>query len=146
MPNLGLFPFCPLGFCTSILSTFLRLIPMGSQASCCNSVLLIDLLRPAELRFCPDLIWIFWRSFVRWFDALRRVAPETRPLNGFFGGLNEASAISCSIDCVHRGIHDGARPDVSSLYGCGLAGSDLQLAPPEKSDSRYSKVRSAHRA
>ena len=51
MPNPGLFPFCPLRFCASILSTFLRLIPMGSQASCRNSVLLIDLLRPADLRF-----------------------------------------------------------------------------------------------
>ena len=125
MPNLGLFPFCPLGFCTSILSTFLRLIPMGSQASCCNSVLLIDLLRPAELRFCPDLIWIFWRSFVRWFDALRRVAPETRPLNGFFGGLNEASAISVSythLDVYKRQIEFRERTEVTreTMGTCGI--------------------------
>ena len=30
------------------------------------------------------------------------------------------------------------------LYGCILAGSDLQLAPPEKSDSRYSRFKGTY--
>jgi hypothetical protein len=50
-PNPGLLPFCQQQFCTSILSTFLLLIPKGSQALSRNSVLLIDLLRPADLNF-----------------------------------------------------------------------------------------------
>jgi hypothetical protein len=29
------------------------------------------------------------------------------------------------------------------LYGCGLAGSDLQLAPTERADSRYSRFERA---
>jgi hypothetical protein len=86
MPNPGLFPFCPLRFFASILSTFLRLIPMGSQASCRNSVLLIDLLRPADLNVLPYSGLDSLAQFCPLVGCVATGRSGQNRLNGFFGG------------------------------------------------------------
>jgi hypothetical protein len=86
MHRLGLRPFCKLRFCASILSTFLRLIPMDSQASCRNSVLLIDLLRPADQRFSSYSGLDSLAQFRPLAGALRPGRSGRNRLNGLSGG------------------------------------------------------------
>jgi hypothetical protein len=84
-PNPGLFPFCLLQFCTSILSTYLLFIPKGSQASFRSGVLLIDLLHPADLRFSSYSGLVSLAQFRPPVGCVvSRLSGQNR-LNGFFG-------------------------------------------------------------